>query len=278
MTPRIESEVSESVWRAVQRRAADTGRPVSSVVDDLLAEALDLDRHSVFQVSTSNALIQGVFEGATTVDVLRRHGDFGLGTFAGLDGEMVLIDGECFRAGPGGVVAGADGSRQVPFALVTHFHGDIEARLDAPFDFASLTARLDELRPSANVFVGVRVEATFHSLSMRVACRALPGEGLLEATSHQSEFEVSEISGTLVGFWAPEYSKSVSVPGYHLHYISDDRTVGGHVLGLRADRGRVRLHTESDVHLALPETEEFLTADLAGDHLDALRAAETERR
>lgn len=278
MTPRIEFEVSDSVWRVLQRRVEDTGRPMGAIVDDLLAEALDLDRHSVFQISTSNALIRGVFGGTTTVDELRRHGDFGLGTFAGLDGEMVLVDGECFRAGPGGVAERVDGDRQVPFALVTHFQSDLESRLETPFDFETLTKSLDALRPSENIFVGIRVEATFDSLSMRVACRASPGEGLLEATRHQDEFTVSGISGVLVGFWAPEYSKSVSVPGYHLHFISDDRALAGHVLGLRGDRGMARLHTESDVHLALPETTEFLTADLTGDHLGALREAESERR
>jgi acetolactate decarboxylase len=68
----------------------------------------------------------------------------------------------------------------------------------------------------------------------------------------------------------------VSVPGYHLHFISADRTVGGHVLGLRARELSVRLQTESDLHLALPETAEFLTADLSGDHREELRRAETE--
>ncbi len=81
--------------------------------------------------------------------------------------------------------------------------------------------------------------------------------------------------GTLVGFWAPEYSMALSVPGYHFHFISEDRTVGGHVLGMRASELTIGVHTERDLHLSLPETEEFLTADLRGEHAAALDKAET---
>lgn len=275
MSPRIESEVSESVWRGVERRRRETGQSLSQVVDSLLSEALGLQRHSLFQVSTSKALVRGVFDGTTTVGELKRHGDFGLGTFARLDGELIMIDGECFQASSGGTVRPAEDDWETPFALVTRFHADAESDIDAADSIDALFTELDALRSSQNVFVGVRLDGRFDGLSMRAACPARPGEGLLEATRHQSEFEVTDLTGTLVGFWAPEYATSVSVPGYHFHFIADDRSVGGHVFGCRGRDLRVRLHTESDLHLALPETAEFLTADLGGDHSADLRQAET---
>ena len=249
---------------------------MSEVVDALLSEALDLDRHSMFQVSTSSALVEGVFGGTTTVDDLIRHGDFGLGTFADLDGEMILIDGECFRATADGELSLAGSEREIPFAVVTRFVPDITRGIGSDVDLATLTEHMDEMRPSQNLFVGIRVDGVFERLTMRAICRALPGESLVDATGHQSEFTVASMEGTLVGFWSPEYTRSMSVPGYHLHFISVDRTVGGHVLGLRARELSVRLQTESDLHLALPETAEFLTADLSGDHREELRRAETE--
>jgi len=277
MTPRIESEVSRSVWSAIEKRRVQTGESIDHIVDALLAEALELDRHSLFQVSTSTALVQGVFGGVVTVEELRRHGDFGLGTFSGLDGELVIVDGDCFRATAGGVVEPAADDREVPFALVTWFESDVDVLIDAA-SFEEMTAAIDSLRSSENLFVAARVEAEFDRLSMRAACKALPGENLLEATSHQSEFDLDDVKGSLVGFWSPPYSRTIGVPGYHFHFISDDHEVGGHVLGLRAVRGRIRLHTGSDLHIALPETSEFLTADLSGDHQEELDAVETERR
>lgn len=277
MSPRIDCVVSESVWRAIAERRTRSDETLSEAVDALLSEALELDRHSLFQVSTSNALVQGVFSGTATVGELLRRGDFGLGTFAALDGEMIIVDGQCFRATAEGAVSVADDDREVPFAAVTRFVPDIIGEVDADVDFDALTGRIDRLRPSQNLFVGIRVDGVFDDLTMRAICRAQPGQGLVEASRHQSEFGASGIRGALVGFWSPEYSKSVSVPGYHLHFISYDRALGGHVLGLRGSRLTVSLHTESDLHLALPETAEFLTADLAGDHQSELDEAESKQ-
>lgn len=277
MSPRIEADLSVGVWSALVERRASTGEGLDQMVDSLLAEALELDRHSLFQVSTSNALVQGLFGGVITVGDLRRHGDFGLGTFTGLDGEMVMIGGDCFRATAGGVVEGVDDSREVPFALVTRYSADIEATVEASASLDELTGKIDSMRPSENLFVGMLVDGRFEHLSMRAACRALPGENLVEATNHQSEFDVSDVTGSLVGFWSPTYSRAIGVPGYHFHFISDDRETGGHVLGLKTGRCQIGLHTESDLHLALPGTAEFLAADLSGDHEGELRTVESER-
>ncbi len=95
------------------------------VVDRALSTAFDLERHSLFQVSTSNALVQGVFQGAVTVQELKRNGDFGLGTFDGLDGELIMLDGVCHRATGGGVVTSPPDDARVPFAVVTHFRPDL---------------------------------------------------------------------------------------------------------------------------------------------------------
>ena len=278
MARRLELDISESVWQELIRRQAETGGDLSHVVDSALAAAFDLERHSLFQVSTSNALVRGVFAGAITVGELRSHGDFGLGTFAGLDGELIMLEGTCYRAGFGGQIEAVDEASEVPFALVTRFTADSEEEVGAITAIAVLTTEIDRLLPSQNLFTGIRIDGVFGSLMMRAACPAQGGEGLLDATRHQSEFQADDIEGTLVGFWAPEYSQAVSVPGYHFHFLSEDRSIGGHVLDLRSGPLVVQLQTEPDVHLAMPETAEFLAADLTGDHRDALEAAETSPR
>lgn len=139
----------------------------------------------------------------------------------------------------------------------------------------SVAEHLDRVRPSENVFVGIRIDGTFRRLMLRAACPAAPGEGLVEATRHQSEFDAGDVVGTLVGFWAPPYVNSVSVPGYHFHFMSADRSLGGHVFDLATDRAEIGVHVESDLHIAIPESSEFLEADLAGEHQQALEIAET---
>lgn len=278
MTRRIEIELSESVWTELQRRNQETGASLSTLADDALCKAFELERHTLFQVSTSNALAQGVFSGAVTVGELRRHGDFGLGTFAGLDGELVLIDGECFQAGFAGDVVAVDDDWEVPFALVTRFVSDLETGIETANSLVDLGDQIDSLRPSENLFAGIRIDATFDTLTLRAACPARPGEGLLEATRHQSEYTVDGHVGTLVGFWAPEYARAVGVPGYHFHFISDDRKLGGHVLDVGGGPLQVAMQVESGLHLAIPETAAFLSADLSGDHGAEIEAAETVSR
>ncbi|MGH8951316.1 MAG: acetolactate decarboxylase [Acidimicrobiia bacterium] len=274
MAPRLISDVSESVWQALLGEAARSGHSLSMVVDRTLSTAFELDRHSLFQVSTSNALVQGVFRGAVTVGDLKRNGDFGLGTFEGLDGELVMLDGDCYRATGGGVVTSPPDDASVPFAVVTHFHPDTSLTT-SPGSLPDLTAAVDAARPSENLFVGIRVEGRFERLALRAACAAEPGESLVEATAHQSEFTIGDEVGTLVGFWAPLYARAVNVPGYHFHFISEDRAFGGHLLGMEAGSLEVGIHIESELVVAIPETEEFLTADLSGDHQAALHRAET---
>jgi acetolactate decarboxylase len=278
MAPLLTCDVSESVWRALQAESKQTGSSLSQVVDRVLSASFDLDRHSLFQVSTSNALVQGVFRAAVTVADLKRHGDFGLGTFEGLDGELVMLDGVCYRATAGGVVTSPGDDSGTPFAVVTRFRSDHDRTLDSAATMRDLTGHIDDWKPSENLFIGIRVEARFGSLVMRAACKAAPGEGLVEATSHQSEYRATDITGTLVGFWAPRYARAVSVPGYHFHFISNDRTLGGHVLDLAASDLDVAIHIDSELHIAIPETAEFLEADLSGDHEEALDRAETGRQ
>lgn len=275
MAPLLSCEVSEVVWKAIEEEQRRAGESVSVVVDRALTAGLEVERHTIFQVSTSNALVQGVFRGAVTVQDLADHGDMGLGTFEGLDGELIMVDGICYRASLGGAVNVADDGTRVPFAVITRFHSDARATIEEGSTLSGLTQLLDGLRPSENLFAAVRVEGRFERLSLRAACPAAPEEGLVEAVRHQSEFSVAQLEGTLVGFWAPIYAGAVNIPGYHFHFISSDRSSGGHVLDLSAKGLDVGVQFESELHLVMPDTPEFLQADLTGQHSAALHRAET---
>jgi len=278
MAPRVEINLPHSVLKTVEALSVKSGENISEIAGRLLVEALDMASHELFQVSTSSALVKGVFSGAISVADLRRHGDFGLGTFADLDGELVMLDGEVFQAGSRGRVSEAEDDWQVPFALITEFQPDIQFRAAGPLTLESLSSQVDAHRPSSNLFVAIRGDGAFDSVAMRAICRAEPGETLVEATMHQSEFTIEDVEGTLVGFWSPSYAKTMSIPGYHFHFLAEDRSIAGHVFGLTARKLELSLHTESDLHLALPRTAEFLAADLSGETSEDLERAERERR
>jgi acetolactate decarboxylase len=272
--PDLHARIEERVWEALHEQARRSGAPVDHLVNRALAEFLGVGHHTLYQVSTAGALVEGVYQGAVSVGLLREHGDFGLGTFENLDGEMIVIDGAVFRVSSDGAVHAVADDALTPFAVVTRLDAGAGAVLDAVPSLEALTEALDGMRPSSNVFFAVRVDGRFDRVHVRAACRTAPGIPLVEATAHQAEFELEGVTGTLVGFWSPPYASGFEVAGYHLHFLADDRTAGGHVLALTAAGLTAQLQEEGDVHLALPDTAAFRDADLAHDPRAALDQAE----
>jgi acetolactate decarboxylase len=270
----LSCRISNSLWLELNAERLRTGHSLSQIVQEKLARAFDLDHHTIFQVSTSTAITKGLFKGCATIAELKRHGDFGLGTFEDLDGEMILFEGHAYQARAGGVVIEAPDTALTPFATVTRFMPEHEVGLSGIRSQADLEERLDGLRPSENFFVGIRIDGRFDRIELRAACKAAPGEDLVAATSHQSEFAFDDIEGTLVGFWSPGHARTMAISGYHLHFISKDRTRGGHLIGVAAQHLTAQLHLETDFHVAVPETAEFLSADLRDDPSRNLEIAE----
>ena len=270
----LDCKVPAGVWSALRLRMERTGETLAQAVTSCLGEALDVERHSIFQVSTSGALVQGVYQAATTIGDVRQHGDFGLGTFVGLDGEGILLDGLCYRAGSDGTLTQVPDSTPAPFWMATRFYADVEQHILNVESWEDLCSRLSALRSSENLLAAIRVEGVFDFIHIRVACKAEAGTSLVDATSHQAEFRFENLTGTLVGFFTPAYARTINVPGYHLHLISADRLHGGHVLEIRAKSLKVSLHATNDLHLVLPENAAFLHADLNTDPAAALAQAE----
>lgn len=235
-------------------------------------------RHTLYQVSTATALVEGIYQGAVQVGTLRAHGDLGLGTFEDLDGEMVIVDGHFFQVRSDGSVTDVQDNVLSPFAAITAFSADQAITLDDCPDLSHLTAQFDTLRSTDNFFYALRVDGTFDYIHARAMRRTKEGVPLVQAAAVQPEFEFQNISGTLVGFWTPEYAKSLNVPGYHLHFISADRAHGGHLLQCRGENLRLQIQREGDYHIVLPETKDFLKANLRRDPTAALATAEGEKK
>ena len=240
----------------------------------ILADHFNLNVHTVFQVSTSGALVAGVYDNEVTVGTLLKHGNFGLGTFAGLDGEMVVLDGRVYQAHGSGKVAEATADAGAPFAVVTDFTPDRSGTITAVGSFDDLEARCDAFRSSDNIFYAFRLHGQFSHIKTRVVNPPAPGVALAAAAKSQSEFVFENVVGTLVGIWSPAFASEFSVQGYHFHFISDGRDQGGHVLEVKADTLDVQIEALTDYHLVLPETEAYLKAHLGKDIAAELDAAE----
>jgi acetolactate decarboxylase len=239
---------------------------------DLHAER---DPHVLFQASTIGALLEGAFDGDLSFAELAAHGDLGLGTLNRLDGEMIALDGEFFRADAEGVVRPVDPTERTPFAVVTRFEPTIEARFEAGLSHPELLARLDGSIPAGASSCAIRLDGRFERLRARsVPAQAPPYRPLAEVVTDQHVFELSAVEGTMLGFRFPAYAEGIEVGGYHLHFISADRARGGHVLDSRAGALRARLDPSDDLHVELPPGIDLGDPDLAATTHAAIVRAE----
>jgi acetolactate decarboxylase len=229
----------------------------------------------IYQTSLMSALIDGVYDGNITIQQLLKHGDFGLGTFNGLDGEMVILGNAVHQLKSDGTAHLATMDQKTPFAVVTFFHPTMTGNLEQPLDKSQIQALIDEMVPE-NLLCAFRIDGHFAKVETRTVPRQEPPYvPMLEAIENQPEFTFENTRGTLIGFRCPPYVQGINVAGFHVHYITDDRCGGGHVLDYRVLEGSVNIAKVPNLHISLPETPDFENATLHSDLLDdAIRKAE----
>jgi acetolactate decarboxylase len=219
---------------------------------------------AVYQVSTMAALLDGIYDGDVTIAELLTHGDFGLGTFNHLDGEMVILDGTCHHLRADGSASVASPEDKTPFAAVLWFRPDKTLTIADPADRGSLTGLIDSAIPSPNLSYALRVSGSFARVRTRtVMAQRPPYPPLAEAAADEPVTDLEHVTGTLAGFRTPAYEEGISVAGYHLHFLTEDRRLGGHALDFALDQGEVVICTASELHLSLPRSGPFLSAGLS---------------
>lgn len=208
--------------------------------------------HVAFQAGTLSALMNGRFDGDTTIGELLGHGDQGLGTIDRLDGEMVIVNGEPFVVDADGQIKRVALGTRTPFAVVCRFTPVARTEIEGPLALEGLLSVLDSLAEYRS-FAAFRVDGDFTDLRLRsVRAQTPPYPSLIEVTRHQTEWTVPAARGSVVGFRFPDGLAGVEVPGHHLHFLSDDRTCGGHVLDLIARSGHAEVDGGDDLHVELP--------------------------
>lgn len=232
--------------------------------------------HVLFQASTIGALLDGAFEGDLSFAELADRGDLGLGTLNHLDGEMIALEGEFFRADVDGRVSRVPPEERTPFAVVTRFEPTVDERLpDEELSHEALLARIDALLPAGASSAAIRLDGRFELVRARSVPRQEPPyRSLTEVVADQHVFELAEVEGTMLGFRFPAYAEGIEVGGYHLHFLSADRSRGGHVLDSRSRGLRLRLDPSNDLHVELPPEVELEDPGLAAQTHAAVELVE----
>jgi acetolactate decarboxylase len=243
--------------------------------DDVI---VDVDRDRITQVSVINALLQGRFDGTVPLSTLLRDGDLGLGTVDRLDGELVVLEGKGYQIKSDGAIAEVGPDVTIPFAVVTPF--DEDGRLPCPqtASLEELERWLDAAVGHANNFVALRIDGEAAAVTLRsVHAQTKPYRPMNSRTDFQSVWKREQVRGTFVGIRSPAWARGITVPGYHWHFLADDRRSGGHVLDCHLRGGTVRFDVCGSWLVKLDESADFDRVNLSADLDDELDRIERVR-
>jgi acetolactate decarboxylase len=210
-------------------------------------------RHELFQTSTLHALLGGAFDGDVTLGELLDNGDLGLGTLDGLDGELIVVDGEAWKARVDGSLTRPALSCRTPYAVVVPFSRGEPVALRGPFGDAELENRLSRRVDAARRPTAIRIDGRFESVQVRsVPKQSRPYPSLAQAIAQQQVTDLAGVSGSMVGFRFPDALEGIEMAGAHLHFVTDDRVRGGHVLSYTVLEGTAYLDDATELHVELP--------------------------
>ena len=229
---------------------------------------------ALYQVSTLQALMLGDYTGAITVDELLTHGDTGLGTFDGLDGEMIVLDGVAYKAAYDGSITAANAAETTPFANVAFL--DEWTSTDTSFEggYDGLLAALTGSVPEQNIPVVFRITGTFTGVTVRsVPKQQEPYPVLTEVVKEQAVFSMEQAEGTVVGFRFPAYMDDINTTGYHLHFLSADLTFGGHLLDMESGEITIQYRELNTFTMLLPESIKlYNVTEITGNDIEAVES------
>ena len=223
--------------------------------------------NSLFQVSTLQALISGDYDGSITLEDLLKRGNTGLGTFDKLDGEMIIWEGEAYKARIDGKIYRVNRKQKIPFANIAYIDNAEYKKASFSSGYDSLKEKLDNLFPAVNFPVVFLIKGEFTDLVYRsVPAQHKPYPPLTEVVKEQAIFRKDKINGILVGFRFPSYMKGINIHGYHLHFISADKKTGGHLFKVATGKLDIKGKYLDYLEVLLPDSFKSSNKDMSSDN------------
>ena len=228
----------------------------------------------LYMSSPINALLEGFYRDDITIKTLKKKGNFGIGTFNNLDGEMIALNGSFFHLDFDGNARPVTNGMKTPFATVCRFKPMLTEEIAAPLSYEAFGEQLKRILPSDNMFYAIHMEGRFQTVDTRSVPQTENYKPLSEATDHQKIRHFKDVEGHLVGFYTPSFIPSVNVPGYHFHFIDNTFSSGGHLLSCQPEHLNIRLQMFFSMELTLPKTLDYLTVSFTRDAKKDLEKAE----
>lgn len=234
----------------------------------------------LYQHGTLALLVPGLLEGTTTMGELLNHGDTGIGTGEGLDGEIIILDGRAWKVGRTGEVEAVPDDLTLPFANMHHAAFQYQCER-SDIGLEELNRRIVEANGRANAFFAVIVRGTFSFIKTRAVIKQqAPYPTLEEVADRQAIFLGHDVRGTMLGYFSPIMFHGAAVAGFHEHFLADDHSIGGHVLDAVLERGEILSQVFDTMTTHLPvDNPDYRNHDFTRDNIaEAITNAEGDVR
>ena len=137
--------------------------------------------------------------------------------------------------------------------MVVPFSPGQPVALHGPFRDSELEHHLGHSIKPAQRPVAIRIDGRFEAVRVRsVPKQERPYPPLANVIAQQQVSDLVDASGTMVGFCFPDSLDGVEMVGWHLHFVTDDRARGGHVLSYTLLEATARVDDATWLHVELP--------------------------
>ncbi|MCG1651265.1 acetolactate decarboxylase [Staphylococcus epidermidis] len=230
----------------------------------------------LYQHGTLGTLMAGLLEGTASINDLLEHGDLGIATLTGSDGEVIFVDGKAYHANEHKEFIELTGDEMTPYATVTKFKSDSSFKTSNK-NQEEVFDEVKKQMTSENMFSAVKISGTFKKMHVRM----MPGQEppytrLIDSARRQPEETRENIKGSIVGFFTPELFHGIGSAGFHIHFANDDRDFGGHILDFKVDDVTVEIQNFETFEQHFPvDAKSFTDAHIDyKDIADEIREAE----
>ena len=230
----------------------------------------------LYQHGTLGTLMAGLLEGTASINDLLEHGDLGIATLTGSDGEVIFVDGKAYHANEHKEFVELKGDELTPYATVTKFVADTSYETKDKSSEA-VFAEIKEKMLSENLFSAVKISGLFKKMHVRMMpAQEPPYTRLIDSARRQPEQTETYVKGSVVGFFTPELFHGIGSAGFHVHFANDDRNFGGHVLDFEVEDVKVEIQNIETFEQHFPIHDgDFINANIDyKDIADEIREAE----
>ena len=235
--------------------------------------------NNLFSAGFASGFIGGLYDNWYPYKELEKHGDFGIGAPGHLDGELLLLNGKIYQTQSTGKTTLVADTGKLPYAVVCFFKAKKVYKHAGALSKTALYSFLDSLLSNQNGIYAIHITGKFKSIKTRafppVEKPYLPLASML---NRQQFFEHNDITGDLVGFRIPTFMEGAHISGYHFHFLSEDKTAGGHLIDLNMENITIEIDTLTNYTMDLPQTIDFNNFDFKKDRKEEIKSVENGKK